>query len=212
VTLVSNPSAQIRIDHPSRAQIGLRTLLFRWRITFWRTTAVDFGVGRNFGEGQDLQSGLEQDWALDSATGSYSSTPFIDQAGHQPGPTRLVAGSQPRAGVPVVVLIKEKAIAPMRVGLEPLAFSEASSSAKLVARKNQNHAFRIFLRHGWQCIRFAARRGLHVKIWAECLAELQQGMGNSWSVTLKDPSVLFSNSSTPTISSLLFRTGRASNE
>jgi len=37
---VANPSTHTRTDHSSQAQIRPRTLLFRSRITLWRTTAL----------------------------------------------------------------------------------------------------------------------------------------------------------------------------
>src|SRR5262245_39671381 len=42
----------------------------------------------------------------------------LDQLGHQPGPSGLVAGPEPGAIVAVEILVEQDMIAPVRIGLE----------------------------------------------------------------------------------------------
>ena len=62
-----------------------------------------------------------------------STPPFIDQIRHQSRPTSLVARSEPHAGVPVVVLVEQQTLAPVRIFLEFSVPAEARPLAILAS-------------------------------------------------------------------------------
>src|SRR5579864_2337382 len=76
------------------------------------------------------------------------SPPLVDQTGNQSGPTCLMARAQAFSGVPVIVLVEEETVSPVGVCLEFFTISETSSMPILAARKNSDHAFCNFSRHG----------------------------------------------------------------
>jgi len=76
------------------------------------------------------------------------SPPLVDQTGNQPGPTCLIARAQALSSVPVIVLVEQETVAPVWVCLKFFTISETSSMPILVARKNFDHAFCNFSRHG----------------------------------------------------------------
>jgi len=76
------------------------------------------------------------------------SPPLVDQTGNQSRPTCLMARAQAFSSVSVIVLVEEETIAPVGVCLKFFTISETSSSPRLVARKNSDHAFCNFSRHG----------------------------------------------------------------
>ena len=81
------------------------------------------------------------------ACNSSLSPPLVNQTGNQPCPSGLMAGPQTLAGVPVIVLVEEKVVAPMRVSLKFLAISETRSLAVLITRKDSDHALGNFFGH-----------------------------------------------------------------
>jgi hypothetical protein len=87
-----------------------------------------------------------------------------------------MAGAQAFSSIAVVVLVKEQAVTPVWVSLEFLVFSEASSTARLIASKNPNHSFRNFFGHALRCDGIAAIGWFHNEVRAKRLAEPQQGM------------------------------------
>src|SRR5579864_8050613 len=76
------------------------------------------------------------------------SPPLVDQTGNQSGPTRLMARAQAFSSVSVIVLVEEETVSPVGVCLEFLTVSKTSSPPILVARKNSDHPFCNFSRHG----------------------------------------------------------------
>src|SRR3984893_15279155 len=59
----------------------------------------------------------------------------LDQAGDDPGPTRLMAGADPGAVVAVEVFVKQQIVAPMGIALECLGAAEHRPPSALVAQK-----------------------------------------------------------------------------
>ena len=60
----------------------------------------------------------------------------FQQPRHQSGPTRLMAGPEPSAGVAVKVFVKEHQIAPVRIGGETLVRSVTDAPAMLIGSKD----------------------------------------------------------------------------
>src|SRR4029077_19048361 len=59
----------------------------------------------------------------------------VDQAGDDPGPTRLMAGTHPGAVVTMEVLIEQQIVLPIRIALELLGASKDRPSSALITQK-----------------------------------------------------------------------------
>src|SRR5271167_424919 len=64
----------------------------------------------------------------------------VDQAGDDPGPTRLMAGADPGAVVAMEVFVEQQIVPPIRIALEFLGASEHRPPAALVAQKDPGKA------------------------------------------------------------------------
>src|SRR5690348_10982708 len=68
------------------------------------------------------------------------SSPLVDQAGDQSGPSGLMAGAQSCAVVPVEMLVEEQVIPPVRIGLELLRAAEDRPPPAFVAFEDSDQA------------------------------------------------------------------------
>ena len=68
----------------------------------------------------------------------------LQQQGDQRGPSRLMAGAQPRARLPMEELVERHAIAPMRIALEVVVVPEhrPAAATRLVAEEDPRQAAR----------------------------------------------------------------------
>src|ERR1700692_4349849 len=88
-----------------------------------------------------------------------------------------MAGAPPGTGVAVEVLVKEKQVAPMRVGLELFQVAEYRSVALFVAKKDVCHPARELARHIPQRLHVSrSSRELDFEIVTQVVVEFLQGL------------------------------------